>query len=170
MIPITAYRPGWLLAGLVLSMSVNAWHPDTASLNPPLAESTIKTRPIVTAHRMPDSLTGQVFQWQYSLLENGSRVQPDHSDAYQLRFGSEGRISLRADCNHYAASARLTDTVFAIGPMIGTRALCPKGSLERPFINFIESASQWSLDGSQLTLRLPHDEGTMILAAAEDHE
>lgn len=157
-------RSGWFLAAFMLAVGVNARQPDSPGATL-LAQSTISIQPPGTKQPIPASLAGQVFQWQYSLKEDGTRVQPASPERYQLRFSSEGRISLKADCNHYAASVRLTGSVFTSGPMIGTRALCPKGSLERPYINFIESASQWSLDGSQLTLRRPHDGGLIVFVA-----
>lgn len=156
---------GGLVACLLLTACVTA--ADTGITTTP-AESTIETRPAESqpAHR----LIGRVFQWQYSLNEDGSRVQPDTPSRYLLRFNSEGRISLKADCNNYTASVRLTDTVFSTGPMIGTRALCPKGSLERPYVNAIESAAQWSFNGEQLMLRQPHDGGVSVFIAVLEEE
>ncbi|WP_394169586.1 META domain-containing protein [Saccharospirillum alexandrii] len=159
-------KGAWRVAAcLLLVASVNAG--DTGITTTP-AESTIDTRRAETqsAHR----LIGRVFQWQYGLNEDGTRVQPDTPGRYLLRFNSEGRISLKADCNNYAASVRLTDTVFSTGPMIGTRALCPKGSLERPYVNAIESAAQWSFDGEQLMLRQPHDGGVSVFIAVSEDE
>lgn len=153
-----------LLAALWLSGSAIAGH--TTGMETPSAHSSItpvaatfKVLPSQPENGIPDALTGRVFQWQYTLTEDGDRLQPAESQRYQLRFASPDRISLKADCNQYAASLRMTDTLFTTGPMIGTRALCPHGSLERDFIAFIEAASEWQLDGSELILRIPHDGG-----------
>lgn len=153
-----------LLAALWLCSSAIAGH--TTELETPSVQSsvtpvaaTLKVVPSQPENGIPDALIGRVFQWQYTLTEDGDRLQPAEPQRYQLRFASPDRISLKADCNQYAASLRMTDTVFTTGPMIGTRALCPRDSLERDFIAFIEAASEWQLDGSELILRLPHDGG-----------
>lgn len=161
----TRYLSG-LLAALWLSGSAIAGH-NTGQEAPPAQGSvtpvaaTLKVVPAQPENGIPDALIGRVFQWQYTLTEDGDRLQPAEPERYQLRFASPDRISLKADCNQYAASLRMTDTVFTTGPMIGTRALCPRDSLERDFIAFIEAASEWQLDGSELTLRLPHDGGVI---------
>ncbi|HET8904640.1 MAG TPA: META domain-containing protein [Saccharospirillum sp.] len=160
-------RLSGLLAALWLSGSAIAG-PNTG-LEAPQAQTsvtpaatTLKVVPPQPESGIPNALTGRVFQWQYSLTEDGDRLQPADPQRYQLRFASADRISLKADCNQYAASLRMTDTVFTTGPMIGTRALCPRDSLEREFIAFIEAASEWQMnEDSELTLRLPHDGGIM---------
>lgn len=163
-------KDAWCLAVcLLLAACVNAGGTGFTTTQ---AESTIDTRPADPQSQSQSAhlLIGRVFQWQYSLNEDGTRVQPDTPGRYLLRFNSAGRISLKADCNNYAASVRLTDTVFSTGPMIGTRALCPKGSLERPYINAIELAAQWSFDGEQLMLRQPHDGGVSVFIAVLEEE
>lgn len=167
----TKYRKtrylGSLLAVLWLNGSAIAGH--TSGLEAPPAQTsitpvaaTLKVAPSQPESGIPDALSGRVFQWQYTLTEDGDRLQPADPQRYQLRFASPDRISLKADCNQYAAPLRMTDTVFTTGPMIGTRALCPRDSLEREFIAFIEAASEWQMnEDSELTLRLPHDGGIM---------
>lgn len=165
-----------LLAVLWLSGSAIAGH--NTGLEPPPAQTlvtpvaaTIKVVPSQPESRIPDALTGRVFQWQYTLTEDGDRLQPADPQRYQLRFASPDRISLKADCNQYAASLRMTDTVFTTGPMIGTRALCPRGSLERDFIAFIEAASEWQMnEDSELVLKLPHDGGIMRFEPIENED
>lgn len=160
---------GCLAVCLLLTACVNAGGTGTTAAP---AEATIDTRPAEpqSLSQSAHSLIGRVFQWQYSLHEDGTRVQPDTPERYLLRFNSEGRISLKADCNNYAASVRLTDAVFSTGPMIGTRALCPKGSLERPYVTAIESAAQWSYEGEQLMLRQPLDGGVSVFIAVSEDE
>lgn len=166
---------GWLLAALWLCGSANAgYNNGLVALPAPapvtLAAATIKVMPPQQGSDIPDTLSGRVYQWQYTLTEDGDRLQPTDPQRYQLRFASNNRISLTADCNQYTASLRLTDTVFTTGPMMGTRALCPRGSLEREYIAYIEAASRWQLDGLELTLSLPHDGGIMHFEAIEQRD
>lgn len=120
----------------------------------------IKTvKPSLPAEVQP--LMGRVFQWVVSFPENDGPVRPENPEDYQLRFASPDRISLKADCNQYAGPVRLTATVFSVGSLIGTKALCAKGSLEGVYIRGIKEASGWTWDGDTLILTLPHDGGSM---------
>ncbi len=107
------------------------------------------------------TLIDRVFHWVGSYPESGSAVRPENPENYQLRFASSDRVSIKADCNQYAGPVRLTASVFSVGSLIGTKALCPKGSLEGVYIRGLKEASGWEWDGDTLILTLPHDGGSM---------
>lgn len=109
-------------------------------------------------------LKGRVFQWAVTYPGEGAPIKPETPSDYRLHFATLDRITLKADCNQYAASVRLTGSVFSAGEMIGTRALCSKDSLEREFIDGIKASTGWQLkDDVRLILTRPHDTGAMHL-------
>jgi len=133
-------------------------------------EAQVKPKFQTVKPTLPESaqaLIGQIFHWTVTYPENGPAIRPDHPDDYTLRFAAPDRITLKADCNQYAGPVRLTDTVFSAGTLIGTRALCPKGSLEGVYIQGIEEVSGWKIENGALILTLPHDEGSMHFEKAE---
>lgn len=158
-----------LLAGLLSLSACQASGPE-ASDRP---ESQVKPKIQTVKPSLPDAaqaLIGRVYHWTVTYPEHGPAVRPDNPGDYSLRFAAPDRITLKADCNQYAGPVRLTDTVFSAGTLIGTRALCPKGSLEGEYIRGIEEASGWHLENGTLILTLPHDEGSMHFEEVEQNQ
>lgn len=144
-----------LVAGLLGLGSCMASGPAEVKVKPGI--QTIKP----TLPSEAQALVGRVFYWVGSYPESGSAVRPDEPEKYQLRFAGSDRVSIKADCNQYAGPVRLTATVFSIGSLIGTKALCAKGSFEGVYIRGLKEASGWEWDGDTLILTLPHDGGSM---------
>lgn len=151
--------PRLMVSVLTSLLAINACHasggPDDAKVEPKI--QTVKPK-------LPDSaqaLIGRVFEWHVMYPETGPAIRPESPTDYTLRFAAPNRITLKADCNEYAGPVRLTETVFSVGDLIGTRALCPKESLEGVYIQGIENASGWRLDEGTLILTRPHDEGSL---------
>jgi heat shock protein HslJ len=84
---------------------------------------------------------------------------PDH---YTIRFGSDGKVALRADCNRGMGKYSVTaDRKLALKPFALSRAMCPKGSLSDRFAREVGRATSWFLKDGDLFLELPVDSGTL---------
>jgi heat shock protein HslJ len=68
---------------------------------------------------------------------------PDHPSKYTLELGSDGRASVRADCNRGSCSFRLEGRTIQFGPMATTRAGCPPGSLSDRYLAQLAHVASW---------------------------
>jgi heat shock protein HslJ len=89
-------------------------------------------------------------------------IDVDQPDRYTIRFGRDGRVALRADCNRgtggYSVSA---DHRITFRPIALTRMMCPKGSLSNRFAKEVGRATSYFLKDGDLFLELPVDSGTL---------
>ena len=67
-------------------------------------------------------------------------------------FGSDGRLSLRADCNNCNASYAATGYTLEVSRMACTLAACPSAPLDTQFAGLVQSAEWWGLVDDQLEL------------------
>jgi heat shock protein HslJ len=68
---------------------------------------------------------------------------PDHPSKYALELGSDGRATVRADCNRGSGSYRLEGRSLTFGPMATTRAMCPPGSLSDRYLVQLAHVASW---------------------------
>jgi heat shock protein HslJ len=68
------------------------------------------------------------------LMMDGAVHVPDHPAKYTLELGSDGRASIRSDCNRGSAAYTLDGHSLAFGPIATTRATCPPGSLSDRYL------------------------------------
>ncbi len=68
---------------------------------------------------------------------------PDHPSKYTLELGSDGRASVRADCNRGSGSYKLEGRSLSFGPMATTRAMCPPGSLSDRYLAQLGHVVSW---------------------------
>jgi uncharacterized lipoprotein YbaY len=99
------------------------------------------------------SLTGVVWQWQHTVTSTNS-MTPDDPSRYTIEFGSDGRGSIRADCNRGSGSYEVTGNQITFGPIATTLAACPPGSLDSDFLRQLDDAGVYTTDGSRLFIGL----------------
>jgi len=95
--------------------------------------------------------------WQWVRLTTPvEQMDVDAPDRYTLRFGADGRVALRADCNRgmggYTVSA---DRRLALKPIALTRAMCPPGSLSDRFAKEVGRATSYFLKDGDLNAAVP---------------
>jgi heat shock protein HslJ len=107
----------------------------------------------------PAQLAGT--SWQLVELRGGDggtlRVQAPAS--YTIAFEPDGTAGLRLDCNRGQGSYLLTPTGFRggrieFGPIAGTRAACPPGSLDGRVARELATAQRYRLEDGTLRLEL----------------
>jgi len=102
-------------------------------------------------------------QWQWvggtSAGKNLSVAEPTQ---YTIRFTSEGRIEVRADCNRGVGSYTVgPQQGLSLGPIALTRAMCVRGSQSDQFIQMLTNVRTYALKDGQLRLSLPASTGEM---------
>jgi heat shock protein HslJ len=89
-------------------------------------------------------------------------VDVDAPDKYTVRFGSDGKVALQADCNRGMGSYAVTpDRRLTPKPIALSRAMCPKGSLSDRFAKEVGRATSYFVKDGDLFLELPVDSGTL---------
>ena len=94
-------------------------------------------------------------------------ISVDAPERYTIKLLPDGQFQFTADCN----TGRGTYTLqggqlgFEIGPM--TRAACPPGSLSDEFIEELQAAAIYFVEGGELYIDLIYDSGTMRFVRGE---
>lgn len=120
------------------------------------------------AQGLPAGLIDTVWQLQSIQYMDDSETVPSDPARYTVRFGSDGSLQVRADCNrgagtYTAAGASLTIPGFAL-----TRALCPPGSVDGEYVRELSNVVSFVFDGTILALATAID--TSILSFVAEGE
>lgn len=93
--------------------------------------------------------------WQLVSFQDGMTVPLSVADPtrYTALFGSDGRVSVKSDCNACAGEYSLSGAVFRVGPLACTRAFCGATSLDPAFPAAIDKARSLTMDvAAELTI------------------
>lgn len=123
----------------------------------------------------PPGLAGTTWQLvaMQSMDDAQGTTRPADPAAYQLRFGADGRATLRVDCNRAMGTWQATPSAdgrsgsLQFGPLAGTRAMCPPGSLEPQLMRQLPFVRSYLLRDGQLHLSLMADGGILSWAPAK---
>lgn len=110
-------------------------------------------------------LTGPVWAWQQTQMNNGDLFTPDDPGNYTVQFMTDGTMSAQADCNQVGGSYTVNDDsqmTITLGP--STLVACPEGSLGDQFTQNLSQANIYSFDGENLLIDLTFDSGTMTFS------
>jgi heat shock protein HslJ len=94
-------------------------------------------------------------------------IRPDDPAKYTMSLASEGRVSMRLNCNRangpWSAKASSQDSgSFTFGSLAMTRALCPPPSLDQQIARDAGHVRSYLLRGGNLYLNLMADGGTYV--------
>jgi heat shock protein HslJ len=110
-------------------------------------------------------LTGAVWSWQETVMNDGKRIVPAASGRYTLLFQPGGMVAVQADCNRGSGSYLLNGGSLSFGPIAMTRAMCPPGSLDTEFLKGLGLVSGQLFRGNDLVLTLKVDSASMIFTS-----
>jgi heat shock protein HslJ len=106
-------------------------------------------------------------EWQLVSIQTTAQpavIVPDPT-RYTVRFGSDGSVSARVDCNRCGGRYRVDGAALTINPVLAcTRAACALPSLESQFTEALTSVSSYVQRESELELVYPG--GTLRFRAA----
>ena len=96
----------------------------------------------------------QGTSWQLVAIHsaNNSVFEPRNPGDYVLRFRSEGRLQIEADCNQAGASWSVTGGEIELSGLVTTRKLCVGPSLFNRYIMGLEQANGVELSDERLMI------------------
>jgi para-nitrobenzyl esterase len=100
--------------------------------------------------------------WQLVKFQGSddTTLTPDDKKKYTLTFGTDGRISVRLDCNRDSGTWTSSEPhQLQFGPMALTRAMCPPGSLHDRIARDWELVRSYTIKDGHLFLSLMADGG-----------
>ena len=105
-------------------------------------------------------LTDVEWQLESFAPPSGPAVPVTDPSLYTLRFGTDGTLAARADCNRCAGSYKVAGASLTLGPLACTLAACPLPSLGDQFgvalsrvASYVQTANELVLTGDGGTLR-----------------
>jgi heat shock protein HslJ len=103
-------------------------------------------------------------QGMWKLQAIGSSTIPN-PDSYTLHFSGDGRVQVRADCNHCSGGYETNGNAITIGPLACTRAYCGDDSFFDAYVAGLTSASAFARRGE--TLELTSSAGSMSFRVSQ---
>jgi heat shock protein HslJ len=91
----------------------------------------------------PASIALRTWQLVKIQMMDDAVLVPDHPAMYTLELGSDGRASVRADCNRGSGAYKLEGRSLTFGPLATTRAMCPPGSLSDRYLAQLTQVASW---------------------------
>ncbi len=108
----------------------------------------------------PSDLAGT--SWQLVKFQGGddTTLTPDDRAKYTIAFGTDGRVSVRFDCNRGSGAwSSAGPNQLQFGPLALTRAMCPTGSLHDRIARHWSWFRSYTMKDGRLFLSLMADGG-----------
>jgi heat shock protein HslJ len=100
--------------------------------------------------------------WRWTTLQDPTGTTPiDQPDHYQVWFGRDRSVRVRADCNSATGSYTIRGGNLSIQTGPTTLAACPPGSLGTQFLANLDAAGSYTIQGKTLRINLMANGGTM---------
>jgi heat shock protein HslJ len=138
-----------------------------ATDSPPVLPGTVNAPPPPLAAAGDALLTGNVWRWTETVMNDDTHIKPDAPERYTLEFQPGGMVAVRADCNRGSGSYLLNGSALSFGPLAMTRAMCPPGSKDADFLRGLANVQGQLFRGDDLVLALKLDSGSMYFATSQ---
>jgi len=106
------------------------------------------------------TLNNTVWRWQSSESATG-KTTVDKPENYQLEFMASGKIGVKADCNTGGGSYTTEDNNISFVRIFTTKMFCGEKSLDSRFMQGLESARSFRVEGNNLLIGGEGENGTM---------
>lgn len=123
--------------------------------------------PAPAAADAPVQLAGSAWQLvEFSVAgEGAATLRPQAADQYALRFGTDGMVAAKLDCNRGSGSwsaepAGAGGGSLQIGALTSTRMMCPPSPLNQRLPRDIESVRRYRIVDGRLRMELAAGAGT----------
>jgi heat shock protein HslJ len=131
----------------------------------PLMPGSVNAPPPPMAAAGDALLTGAVWTWKETVMNDGKRIAPAPAGRYTLLFQPGGMVAVQADCNSGSGSYLLNGGSLSFGAIAMTRAMCPSGSMDAEFLKSLGLVSGQLFRGNELVLTLKADSGSMTFTS-----
>jgi heat shock protein HslJ len=97
------------------------------------------------------AITGTLWKLQSFQRSGGTSVPVSDPERFTLELLSNGRMSVRADCNRCASSYSLSGETLAVGPNAAcTRAACLSAPFDQEYVTALTAATIARVSGNTL--------------------
>jgi len=109
----------------------------------------------------PPDLSGTVWQWQQTLMNDDDKFVPDSPANYTVEFMADGTVAVQSDCNQVRGAYTVDGNAITIALGPSTMAACPEDSLGERFAGQVVGAAIYFFRSGDLYIDLKYDSGTM---------
>ena len=103
--------------------------------------------------------TGVEWQLESFVPPSGPAVAVTNPSLYTVRFGADGALAARADCNRCAGPYKVAGASLTVGPLACTLAACPVPTLGDQFTAALSGVASYVQTPTELVLA--GDAGTL---------
>ncbi|CAN5521417.1 hypothetical protein BH20ACI3_BH20ACI3_09530 [soil metagenome] len=111
------------------------------------------------------ALTGTVWRWD-SLQTPVEKITVPNPANYTLELTTDGKARILADCNRGNGTYKLDGQSLRFSAFATTRMACAPGSRESRFLQSLDAARIYKIEGADLYIDLLADSGTMKFVKA----
>jgi heat shock protein HslJ len=131
-------------------------------------ESPKTTPPSAEETGTAPAIIGAPWQWVATLHSDGAESVPGNPADYVLELLPDGQLTAQADCNQAVGTYSLDGDRISINIAATTLAACGPESLGDQFIQDLNAAQFYLMDGEDLIIVLKLDTGSMRLEVPEE--
>jgi heat shock protein HslJ len=126
-------------------------------------EVEVEVAPAAPAAILPPApLLGTMWGLHSILLVDGTILAPDVRDRYTLLLGADGSALLQVDCNRAVGRFDLDGQQLAFAPFAISRAFCPDGDLETPYVTRMQGVARYTFAEGKLVLATANEDALLF--------
>ncbi|MBI1295745.1 META domain-containing protein [bacterium] len=115
-----------------------------------------------------NELTGVVWQWQRTQMNDDSTTTPATPANYTLEFATDGSVAIQADCNSGSGPYTQEANLLSFGAIAITLMGCPDESQADAFMQQLSQVGSYFItEEGNLILEIQFDSGSMIFAPTQ---
>lgn len=107
-----------------------------------------------------DGLKDTAWRWE-ALQTRAEKITVPNPANYTLKFMPDGKVQAQVDCNRGVGGYKASGSSLTFSGIGVTRAACAPGSLDSRFLQSLEAARIYKIDGDAMLVDLFADSGTM---------
>jgi heat shock protein HslJ len=119
-----------------------------------------------TTRTAESGIVGIVWQWVDTAYSNDTTTTVPNPANYTMALLPDGTVTLQVDCNRGGGTYTLDGSQLTINVATLTRMACPAGSLSEEYVQSLNSAASYVMDGADLIVNMAMDAGNMRFQAA----
>ena len=118
-----------------------------------------------TTSTTESGIVGIVWQWVENAYSNDTQTTVPDPSTYTLALYPDGTVDLQVDCNRGGGTYTLDGSSLTIDVATMTRMACPSGTLSEEFVQSLNAAATYVMDGADLIINMAMDTGNMRFQA-----
>lgn len=107
------------------------------------------------------TLTGTVWQWQQTQMNDGTLITPVDPARYTIEFLEDGTVGIQSDCNRITGTYTVDGNNLTLTLGAKTMAMCPEDTQDMQFEAGLNGVASYFFQDGDLYMDLKFDSGTM---------